>query len=94
MATVGTRISTVATPCLMWRIYAASFLCTFGKKIRADVTFAFLGVSIIRDLKLADNYLVPAWTIIGGTAVLTALNTCVITEAKEHSGGYVTEAKG
>ncbi len=51
------------------------FLCTFGKKIRADVTFAFLGVSIIRDLKLADNYLVPAWTIIGGTAVLTALNT-------------------
>ena len=24
---------------------------------------------------LADNYLVPAWTIIGGTAVLTALNT-------------------
>lgn len=52
------------------------FLCTFGKKFRADVTFAFLGVSIIRDLKLAGNYLVPAWTIIGGTAVLTALNTC------------------
>jgi len=27
------------------------FLCTFGKKFRADVTFAFLGVSIILDLK-------------------------------------------